>query len=40
MRRNLWRDWLFIQPELTYYNNKEQDYQHNIGIMLRLEMQF
>ncbi|ABQ14012.1 hypothetical protein [Dichelobacter nodosus] len=40
MRRNLLRDWLFIQPELTYYNNKEQDYQHNIGIMLRLEMQF
>lgn len=40
VRSNIYRDWLFIQPELTFYNNKAEDKKHHVGVMLRLEILF
>lgn len=34
------REWLFIQSELTYYNDKEADHNHHLGTLLRLETWF
>ncbi len=39
-RMHVYRKWLFIQPEIIYYNDKQADYDHHIGIMMRLEAQF
>lgn len=39
-RRPLYSDWLFIQPELTYYNDKKKDRKHHVGVMIRLESEF
>lgn len=40
MRFNAYRNWLFIQPELSYFNDKTQNRDHHIGAMLRFEAQF
>ncbi|TCP93214.1 hypothetical protein EDC44_12314 [Cricetibacter osteomyelitidis] len=39
-RQPIWRQWLFIQPELTYYNNKDKDRDHAVGVFVRLEAIF
>ncbi|HBO38626.1 MAG TPA: hypothetical protein DD638_08160, partial [Pasteurellaceae bacterium] len=39
-RQPIWRKWLFIQPELNYYNNREEDRKHTLGAFLRLEAIF
>lgn len=40
LRMNVYRNWFFVQPEITYYNDKKQDRDHHLGAMLRLEAQF
>lgn len=40
LRTHLYSDWLFVQPELTYYNDKVGSKNHHVGIMIRLEAQF
>lgn len=39
-RHSVYRDWLFVQPELTYYNDKAENEGHHTGVMLRLEAIF
>lgn len=39
-RTNIYRSWLFLQPEITYYNDKDEDRTHHFGAMVRLEAQF
>lgn len=39
-RQPVLRQWLFIQPELNFYNNKKQDRKHALGAFLRLEAIF
>lgn len=39
-RQPIWRDWLFVQGELTYYNHKLDDKDHHLASFVRLEMQF
>ncbi|MDO4449368.1 MAG: hypothetical protein Q4B79_00210 [Moraxella sp.] len=39
-RQPIWRDWLFIQTDVSYYNNKSLDKNHDFGIFNRLEIQF
>lgn len=39
-RQPIWREWLFIQPELHYYNDKKQDRKHHLGAFFRIEAVF
>ena len=39
-RQPILRKWLFIQPELNYYNNREENRKHSLGAFLRLEAIF
>lgn len=39
-RQPIWKDWLFIQSELTYYNHKVDNKDHHLASFLRLEVQF
>lgn len=39
-RQPILREWLFIQPELNYYNNKSQARKHTLGAFLRVEAIF
>ncbi|WP_040976909.1 hypothetical protein [Necropsobacter massiliensis] len=39
-RQPIWRNWLFIQPELNYYNDRNQDRSHHLGAFLRVEAIF
>lgn len=39
-RQPILREWLFIQPELSFYNNKRLDRSHHLGAFLRLEAIF
>ncbi|QLB12240.1 hypothetical protein EV697_10489 [Bisgaardia hudsonensis] len=39
-RQPIWRKWLFIQPEVNFYNNSELDRKHHIGAFFRLEAIF
>lgn len=39
-RQPIWRNWLFVQGELTYYNNKLENKDHHLASFVRLEMQF
>ncbi|AUI66655.1 hypothetical protein C5N92_10855 [Glaesserella australis] len=39
-RQPIWREWLFIQPELHYYNNKSLDKKHHLGAFFRFEAIF
>lgn len=39
-RQPVWRDWLFAQTELNYYNDREKNRSHHIGALLRLEALF
>lgn len=39
-RQPLFKKWFFIQPEAHYYNDKEEDCSHHLGLFLRLEAIF
>ena len=39
-RQPFLRDWFFIQSELTYYNDKNEDRDHHVGALLRFETHF
>lgn len=39
-RQPVLRKWLYIQPELNFYNNKKLDRKHTLGAFLRLEAVF
>lgn len=39
-RQPVLREWLFVQPELSYYNNKTTARKHHLGAFLRLEAIF
>lgn len=39
-RQPVLRQWLFIQPELNFYNNKKLDRKHTLGAFFRLEAVF
>lgn len=36
----IWKDWVFIQPEVHFYNDKKQNRKHHFGAFLRLEAIF
>lgn len=39
-RQPFLREWLFVQTELNYYNDKKEDRSHHVGALLRLEALF
>ena len=39
-RQPIWRKWLFIQGDIGYYNNKDDNKDHHISTFGRLEMVF
>lgn len=39
-RQPIWRNWLFIQPEISFYNDKDKDRKHFIQTFVRLEAIF
>lgn len=39
-RQPIYRDWLFAQTELNYYNNRRENRNHNVGALLRFEALF
>lgn len=39
-RTSIGRPWFFIQPELSFYNNKDKNYDHNLGVFVRFEAKF
>lgn len=39
-RQPVWKKWLFVQTEVSYYNNKKLDRPHHVGTQLRLEAVF
>ncbi|MDO4907308.1 hypothetical protein [Neisseria sp.] len=39
-RQPVWRDWLFMQAEINYLNNRKENRNHHIGTLLRAEALF
>ncbi|MFC3874674.1 hypothetical protein [Neisseria musculi] len=39
-RQPIWREWLFVQTEINYLNNREENRPHHIGTLLRAEALF
>ncbi len=39
-RQPILREWLFIQPEVHYYNDKKLDRKHHLGAFFRIEAIF
>lgn len=39
-RQPIWREWLYVQTELNYYNDKEEDKGHYPSALLRFEALF
>ena len=39
-RQPFLRDWFFVQTDVTYYNDKAEDHDHHLGLLLRLETHF
>lgn len=39
-RQPFWRDWLYLQTELNYFDDKEEDKSHFLSGLLRLEALF
>lgn len=39
-RQPVWRDWLFLQGDAGYYNNKHEDHSHHVTLFGRVEMVF
>lgn len=39
-RQPIWRKWLFVQTDLSYYNNKALERDHHMGVFSRVEVVF
>ncbi|MFA9486248.1 MULTISPECIES: hypothetical protein [unclassified Moraxella] len=39
-RQPVWRKWLFLQGDVSYYNNKSENKDHRVGVFGRVEMVF
>ncbi|MBF0657129.1 hypothetical protein IPZ60_00055 [Psychrobacter sp. NG25] len=39
-RQPIWREWLYVQTELNYYNDKDEDKDHYPSALLRMEALF
>lgn len=39
-RQPIYHDWLFIEPELNFYNNRDLNRKHSVGAFIRLEALF
>lgn len=39
-REPVWREWLFLQGDVSYYNNKAEDRDHHVAAFGRVEMVF
>lgn len=39
-RQPVWRKWLFVQGDVSYYNDKTKDYNHHLGAFGRMEVVF
>ncbi|WP_294035483.1 hypothetical protein [uncultured Moraxella sp.] len=39
-RQPVWRDWLFLQGDASYYNNKTEDRDHHVSLFGRVEVVF
>lgn len=39
-RQPIWREWLFLQGDVSYYNNKVTDRKHQVGALGRVEVVF
>ena len=39
-RQPIWRNWLFTQTEVNYYNNRKENQKHRVGALLRIEALF
>lgn len=39
-RQPVWRDWLFLQGDVSYYNNKTEDRDHHVALFSRVEVVF
>ncbi len=39
-RQPIFRNWVFIQPEISFYNDKDKDRNHFINTFMRLEVIF
>ncbi|QLB15823.1 hypothetical protein A6B39_10370 [Mannheimia granulomatis] len=39
-RQPIWRNWLFVQPEISFYNDKDNNRKHFINTFVRLEAIF
>lgn len=39
-RQPVWREWLFMQTDISYYNDKAKDRDHHLGLFGRMEIVF
>lgn len=39
-RQPVWRDWLFLQGDVSFYNNKLTDRDHHVAVFSRVEVVF
>ncbi len=39
-RQPVWRDWLFLQGDVSYYNNKLTERDHHVALFSRVEVVF
>ena len=39
-RQPIWREWLYVQTELNYYNDKTENKDHYPSALLRMEALF
>ena len=39
-RQPIYKDWLFIKPEISFYNDRDNDYSHYIRTFVRIEAIF
>lgn len=39
-RQPIYHDWLFIEPELNFYNNRDLNRKHSVGAFMRIEALF
>ena len=39
-RQPIWREWLYVQTDLNYYNDKDEDKDHYPSALLRMEALF
>lgn len=39
-RLPVWRNWFFVQTDVSYYNNRANDQKHRLGVFSRLEAVF